>query len=76
MGVSGPTTNFAGLSVTLTETQCKDATNTPCQSCQDARTLEDLLEMQPKRLAMLGINDDSFIVVVWALSQFSRPLNS
>jgi hypothetical protein len=61
MRVPAPTTNFLGLSVTLTETQRKVVINSPCQLRQDARTLEDWLEMQPQRFIMLGINADSYI---------------
>jgi hypothetical protein len=32
--------------------------------------------MQPQRLAMLGINADSYNVVVWVTSQVCGPLNS
>jgi hypothetical protein len=47
MGVPAPTTNFAGMTVTLTETNCKAAIDAPYQFGQDARKLEDLLEMHP-----------------------------
>jgi hypothetical protein len=53
MGVSVPTTNFVGLSVTLTKTHRKGAIYAPYQSGQDACTLEDSLEMQPQRFVML-----------------------
>jgi topoisomerase IA-like protein len=76
MGVSAPTTNFVGLEVTLTKTQCKAAISAPYQSRQDARKVEDLLEKQPQRFVMLGINPDSYNAVVWVTSQFFGPLNS
>jgi hypothetical protein len=76
MGVPAPTTKFVGLRVTLTETQRKAAINAPYQSRQDARKVEDWLEMQPQRFAMLGIKPDSYNAVVWVTSQFFGPLNS
>jgi hypothetical protein len=76
MGFPATTSNFASLSVTLIETQRKAAINTPYQSCQYARTREEWLEMQPHRFVMLGINADSYDVVVWIASQFFGPLSS
>jgi hypothetical protein len=32
--------------------------------------------MKPQRLVMLGINVETYDVVVWVTSQFSGPLNS
>jgi hypothetical protein len=52
IGIPSPTTNFAGLSVTLIETQRKVAITSTYLSCQDARTLEEWEEMQPQRFAM------------------------
>jgi hypothetical protein len=49
--------------------------NSRYQSSRDPRELEDWLEAQPQRFAMLGINTDSYNVVVWVTSQFSGPLN-
>jgi hypothetical protein len=71
MGVPAPTTNFVGLTVTLTKTQRKAAIYSSYKSGRDARELEDLLEAQPQRFAMLGINADSYNVVVWVTSQLS-----
>jgi hypothetical protein len=47
----------------------------PLPSRQHARKLEDWLEIQPLRFVMLGISADSYNVVMWATSQFSRPMN-
>jgi hypothetical protein len=41
VGMTMPTRNLAGLSVTLTETQRKAAINSPFQSSDNARNLED-----------------------------------
>jgi hypothetical protein len=76
MGVPAPTITFACLSVTLIQTQRIAAINSPYQSGQDARMLEDWLEMQPQRIAMLWINADTHNVVVWVTSQFSAPFNN
>jgi glyceraldehyde-3-phosphate dehydrogenase/erythrose-4-phosphate dehydrogenase len=76
MGVPVPVTNFVCLNVTMTETQRKAAINAAYQSRQDARKLEDWLEMQPHRFVMLGINPDSYNAVVWVTSQFFGPLNN
>jgi hypothetical protein len=75
MGVPAPTTNFVGLSVTLNETKRKAAINFRYKSCRDPRELEDWLEAQLQRFVMLGINADSYNVVVWVTPQFSGPLN-
>jgi hypothetical protein len=58
MGVLAPTTNFAGLPVTLTETQRKAAISSKFQSGREPRGLEDWLEAQPERFVMLGITTD------------------
>jgi hypothetical protein len=58
------------FTVTLTETQCIAEINSIRQTCQDALALEDWLEAQPQRFAMLGVNADSYNVVVWVMSQF------
>jgi hypothetical protein len=76
MGVPALTTNFDGLTVTLTETLRKAANNSRYQSCRDACELEDWLEAESQRFAMLGINAASYNVVMWITSQFSGPLNS
>jgi hypothetical protein len=70
-----PTTNFACLPVTLTETQRKAAVNSPYQSRKNARELEDWLEAQPQRFLLLGITADSYDSVIWVTSQFFGPLN-
>jgi hypothetical protein len=70
-----PTTNLVGLFVTLKETQRKAATNSPFQSGENARDLEDWLEAQPQRLLLLGITADSYDSVIWVTSQFSGHLN-
>jgi hypothetical protein len=75
MGVLAPTTHFIGLTVSLTETQRKAAINSMYQTYHDARELEDCLEAQPLRFAMLGINADPYNAIVWVTSKFSRPLN-
>jgi hypothetical protein len=76
MGVPAPKTNFASVSVTLTETQRKDAINSKFQSGREPRELEEWLEAQPQRFAMLGITIDSYDAVVWVTSQFFGPMNS
>jgi hypothetical protein len=73
IGIPAPTTNFVGLTVTLTETQRKAAINSRYQSSRDARELEDRLDAQPHRFAMLGINAESYNTIVWVTSQFSEP---
>jgi hypothetical protein len=70
-----PTTNFASLHVTLTETQRKSAVNSPLHSGRFPRDLEDWLEDQPQRFLLLGITADSYDSVIWVTSQFSGPLN-
>jgi ADP-ribose pyrophosphatase YjhB (NUDIX family) len=70
-----PTTNLAGLPVTLTETQRKAAVNSPFQSGADARDLEDWLEAQPHRFLLLEITADSYDSVIWVTSQFNGHLN-
>jgi hypothetical protein len=70
-----PTTNLAGLLVTLTGTQRKATVNSPFQSGVDARDLEDWLEAQPQRFLLLGITADSYDSVIWVTSQFSGHLN-
>jgi cytochrome P450 len=76
MGVPAPITNFDDMSAAPTETHCKAAINAPYQSRQDARKLEEWLKMQPQRLLMMGMNPDTYNVVVWVTSQFSGALNS
>jgi hypothetical protein len=75
MGAPIPTTIFAGLLVTLTETQRKAAINSPLHFDRFPRDLEDWLEAQPQRFVLLGINVDCYDAVIWVTSQFSRPLN-
>jgi hypothetical protein len=75
MGSPTPTTNFVGLTTTLHETQRKAAINSPYHSDRDARELENWLEAQPQRFAVLGINADTYNVIVWVTSQFLGPLN-
>jgi ADP-ribose pyrophosphatase YjhB (NUDIX family) len=72
VGTHMPTTNLVGLNVTLTETQRKATINSPFQSDENGRNLEDWLEAQPKRFILLGITADS---VIWATSQFFGHLN-
>jgi hypothetical protein len=76
MGVLAPSTNFASLSVTLNETQRNAAIHSPFQSGREPRDLEDWLEAQPQRFAMLVIPADSYGAVVWVTAQFSGPLNN
>jgi hypothetical protein len=73
MEIPAPTTNFVGLTVTLTETQRKAAINSRYQSSRDARELEDWLDAQRQRFAMLGINVESYNAIVWVTSQYSEP---
>jgi hypothetical protein len=75
VGMPIPTTNLAGLYVTLTETQRKAAVNSPFQSGADARDLEDWLEAQPQRFLFLGITADYYDSLIWVTSQFSGHLN-
>jgi hypothetical protein len=70
-----PTRNLAGFPVTLTETQRKAAINSPFQSSDNARNLEDWLEAQPQRFVLLGITADSYDSVIRVTSQFSRHMN-
>jgi hypothetical protein len=71
-----PTTNLVGLYyVTLTETQRKAAVNSPFQSGENARDLEDWLEAQPRRFLLLGITANSYDSVIWVTSQFSGHQN-
>jgi hypothetical protein len=76
MGAVACTPNYASLIVTLTETQRKAAINSTYQIGREARELEEKLQAQPQRFAMLGIHDDSYNAVVWVTSQVSCPLNS
>jgi hypothetical protein len=76
MGAPMPTTNFAGLPVTLTETHRKAAVNSPLQFDRFPRELEDWLEAHPQRFILLGITADSYDSLVWVTSQFFGPLNS
>jgi hypothetical protein len=76
MGNPAPTTNFVGLSVTLTETHRTAAINSKFQSGREPRNLEDWLEAQPQRFTMLGSIADSFDAIVWVTAQFSGPLNN
>jgi glyceraldehyde-3-phosphate dehydrogenase/erythrose-4-phosphate dehydrogenase len=76
MGVPAPKTSYVGLSVTLIDTQRKAAINSRFQSVREPRELEDWLEAQPKRFAMLGIIADSYDAIVWVTSQFFGPLNN
>jgi hypothetical protein len=66
---------FAGLPVTLTKTQRKATVNSPYQSGEDARELEDWLEAQPQRFLLLGITAHSCDSFIWVASLFSGPLN-
>jgi hypothetical protein len=77
MGDLVPTTNFASLPVTLTETQRKAAINSPMQPGRFPRELEDMLEVQPQRFVLLGITVDFYdAVILWVTTQCSGPLNS
>jgi hypothetical protein len=75
VGMPIPTTNLAGLLVTLTETQRKAAVNSPFQSCEDTRDMKDWLEAQPQHFLLLGITADSHDLVIWVTSQFFGHLN-
>jgi hypothetical protein len=73
MGVPTLTTNFASLTVTHSETQRKIEFNSTNQTTRDASELEDLLEAQPQRFAVLRINADSHNG--WDTYQFYGSLN-
>jgi hypothetical protein len=75
MGAQMPTTNFAGLPFTLSETLREAAVNSPLQSGRFPRDLEDWLEAQPQRFLLLDITADYYDLVIWVTSQFSGPLN-
>jgi hypothetical protein len=75
VGTPMPMRNLAGLPVTLTETRRKASINSPFQSGENARNLEDWLEAQPQRFLLLGITADSYDSVIWITSQFSGHLN-
>jgi hypothetical protein len=68
MGAPFPTTNYAGLLATFTETQRKAAINSKFQFGGDPRELEDKLETQPQRFVLLGIIADSYDAVIWVTS--------
>jgi hypothetical protein len=68
--------NFVGLSVTINETQRKAAIQSVAQNGRESRSIEERLETQPQRFAMLGINHVSYNAVMWASSEFHGPLNS
>jgi hypothetical protein len=55
VGTPMPTRNLVGLLVTLTETQRKATINSPFQSGENARNLENWLEAQPQRFLSIGI---------------------
>jgi glyceraldehyde-3-phosphate dehydrogenase/erythrose-4-phosphate dehydrogenase len=63
MRVPTHTTNVAGMSVTMIETQQKAAISAPYQHGQELRKLAGWLEMSPQRFVILGINPDSYNVV-------------
>jgi hypothetical protein len=65
MGAPIPTTNFASLPVTLSETQRKAAINSKFQSGREPREFEYWLEAQPQRFVLLGITADSYDAVIW-----------
>jgi hypothetical protein len=76
MGAPIPTTNFAGLLVTLTETQRKAAINSKFESGREPRELEGWLEAQPQRFVLLGIDVDSYdAVILVTSSHYSGLLN-
>jgi hypothetical protein len=64
MGAPFPTTNFPGLSVTLTEAQRKAAINSKFQSGREPRELKDWIEAQPQRYVLFGINADFYDAVI------------
>jgi hypothetical protein len=75
MGAPIPSTYFAGLPVTLTETQRKATINSPFQYGRQPQEFEDWLKAQPQRFALLGIDAESYDAMLWATSQFSGTLN-
>jgi ADP-ribose pyrophosphatase YjhB (NUDIX family) len=60
VGTPMPMRSLVGLPMTLTETQRKAAINSPFQSGENARNLEDWLEAQSQRFLLLGITADSY----------------
>jgi hypothetical protein len=68
MGAPAPTTNFAGLTEILLETQCKAAIDSKFQFGREPRELEDWLEAQPQRFVLLGITADSYDAMIWVTS--------
>jgi hypothetical protein len=73
MGAHVPSTNFADLPVTLSETKRKAAINSKFQYGREPHELEDWLEAQPQRFVLLGITVDSYDAVIWVTSQFLEP---
>jgi hypothetical protein len=65
MGVPVHIVDFVGLSITLIETQLKVVINVTYHSGQDARKLEDWLDVQPQRFVMLYISHYSYNAVIW-----------
>jgi hypothetical protein len=62
---SFPTTNFAGLPVTLTKIIRKAAINSKFKFGREPRELKDWLEAQSQRFVMLGFIADSYDTVIW-----------
>jgi phage tail sheath gpL-like len=76
MGVPAPKTNFASLSIILTQAHRKATINSTFQSDREPRELEDWLHAQPRRFVMLGITAHSYDAVVWVTAQFSGAQNN
>jgi hypothetical protein len=75
MGVAAATTNFVGLTVTLFETQRKAAINAPTIKTVPHVSLKTCSRRNVNAFAMLGINANSYKVVVWVKFQVSGPMN-
>jgi hypothetical protein len=75
MRVSPLATNFDGLPIFLTENQRK-VVRAPRPDGTNPRDLEDLLEFQPQRFLLLGLDPDTFNAVTWVTSQFGGPTSN
>jgi ADP-ribose pyrophosphatase YjhB (NUDIX family) len=75
VGTPMPTTNLAGLPMTLTETQRKATINSPLfQYGKDPRELEDWLEAQPQRFLCLELRLTLTIKIFGLLHSFPDTL--
>jgi hypothetical protein len=69
MRVPPHATNFDGLIVSLTENKHKTAIHVSLQDGNNPRDLEEWLEFQPQRFFILGLDPDTYNVVIWVTSQ-------